>query len=88
MGWFLPVVPHPVVVWEVVVNNDCEMWSHRDGFPGVGSSGLVSGGFWVGRWGALLHCVLCVRVEVPPGSPGRFRELSRELRVGGAGPGM
>ena len=51
MGWFLPGVPHPVVVWEVVVNNDCEMWSHRDGFPGVGSSGLVSGGFWVGRWG-------------------------------------
>ena len=51
VGWFLPVVPHPVVVWEVVVNNDCEMWSHRDGFPGVGSSGLVSGGFWVGRWG-------------------------------------
>ena len=42
---------YPVVVWEVVVNNDCEMWSHRDGFPGVGSSGLVSGGFWVGRWG-------------------------------------
>ena len=31
--------------------HDCEMWSHRDGFPGVGSSGLVSGGFWVGRWG-------------------------------------
>ena len=36
MGWFLPVVPHPVVVWEVVVNKDCEMWSHRDGFPGRG----------------------------------------------------
>ena len=34
MVWFLPVVPHPVVVWEVVVNTDCEMWSHRDGFPG------------------------------------------------------
>ena len=33
MGWFHPVVPHPVVVWEVVVNQDCEMWSHRDGFP-------------------------------------------------------
>ena len=44
MGWFLPVVPHPVAVWEVVVNKDCEMWSHRDGFPGVGWSGLVSGG--------------------------------------------
>ena len=51
VGWFLPVVPHPVVVWEVVVNKDCEMWSHRDGFPGVGWSGLVSGGVWVGRWG-------------------------------------
>jgi hypothetical protein len=25
----------PVVVWEVVVNTDCEMWSHRDGFPGA-----------------------------------------------------
>ena len=51
MGWFLPVVPHPVVVWEVVVNKDCEMWSHRDGFPGRGLvwSGLV--GSWVGRWG-------------------------------------
>ena len=50
VGWFLPVVPHPVVVWEVVVNTDCEMWSHRDGFPGV--AGLVwSGGVWVGRWG-------------------------------------
>ena len=51
MGWFLPGVPHPVVVWEVVVNNDCEMWSHRDGFPGVGSSGLVRspvGSGWVG----------------------------------------
>ena len=34
MGWFLPVVPHPVVVWEVVVNKDCEMWSHRDRLPG------------------------------------------------------
>ena len=45
MGWFLPVVPHPVAVWEVVVNKDCEMWSHRDGFPGVGWSGLV----WWGR---------------------------------------
>ena len=51
VGWFLPVVPHPVVVWEVVVNTDCEMWSLRDGFPGVGWSGLVSGGVWVGRWG-------------------------------------
>ena len=45
------VVPHPVVVWEVVVNTDCEMWSHQDGFPGVGWSALVSGGVWVGRWG-------------------------------------
>ena len=35
VGWFLPVVPHPVVVWEVVVNTDCEMWSHQDGFPGA-----------------------------------------------------
>ena len=35
VGWFLPVVPHPLVVWEVVVNKDCEMWSHRDGFPGA-----------------------------------------------------
>ena len=35
VGWFLPVVPHPVVVWEVVVNKDCEMWSHR----GTGSPG-------------------------------------------------
>ena len=35
MGWFLLVVPHPVAVWEVVVNKDCEMWSHRDGFPGA-----------------------------------------------------
>ena len=42
VGWFLPVVPHPMVVWEVVVNTDCEMWSLRDGFPGVGWSGLVS----------------------------------------------
>ena len=49
VGWFLPVVPHPVVVWEVVVNTDCGMWSHRDGFPGVVWSGLV--GVWVGRWG-------------------------------------
>ena len=23
VGWFLPAVAHPVVVWEVVVNNDC-----------------------------------------------------------------
>ena len=52
VGWFLPVVPHPVVVWEVVVNKDCGMWSHRDGFPGVVWSGLVwSGGVGVGRWG-------------------------------------
>ena len=52
VGWFLPAVPHPVVVWEVVVNTDCGMWSHRDGFPGVVWSGLVwSGGVWVGRWG-------------------------------------
>ena len=64
VGWFLPVVPHPVVVWEVVVNTDCEMWSHRDGFPGVVWSGLVlvgSGwdggvvpvavGSWVGLFG-------------------------------------
>ena len=35
VGWFPPVVPHPVVVWEVVVNTDCEMWSHRNGFPGA-----------------------------------------------------
>ena len=35
VGWFLPVVPHPMVVWEVVVNKDCEMLSHRDGFPGA-----------------------------------------------------
>ena len=50
MGWFLLVVPHPVAVWEVVVNKDCEMWSHQDGFPGVGSSGLWSlvGFGWVG----------------------------------------
>ena len=34
-GGFLPAVPHPVVVWKVVVNKDCGMWSHRDGFPGV-----------------------------------------------------
>ena len=34
-GWFLQAVPHPVVVWEVVTNTDCGMWSHRDGFPGV-----------------------------------------------------
>ena len=40
-GWFLPAVPHPVVVWEVVANKDCGMWSHRDGFPGVVWSGLV-----------------------------------------------
>ena len=40
-----------MVVWEVVVNKDCEMWSHRDGFPGVGWSALVSGEVWVGRWG-------------------------------------
>ena len=33
VGWFPPVVPHPVVVWEVVVNTDCELWSHQDGFP-------------------------------------------------------
>ena len=52
VGWFLPVVPHPVVVWEVVVNKDCEMWSHRDGFPGAWA-GLVWSlvGSWVGRWG-------------------------------------
>ena len=52
MGWFLPVVPHPVVVWEVVVNKDCEMWSHRDGFPGAWA-GLVWSlvGSGVGRWG-------------------------------------
>jgi hypothetical protein len=24
LGWFLLVVPHPVAVWEVVVNKDCE----------------------------------------------------------------
>ena len=50
MGWFLPVVPHSVVVWEVVVNNDCEMWSHRDGFTGVWARlvwSLVGSG-WVG----------------------------------------
>ena len=35
VGWFPPVVPHPVVVWEVVVNTDCELWSHQDGFPGA-----------------------------------------------------
>ena len=40
VGWFLPAVSHPVVVWEVVVNKDCGVWSHRDGFPGV-VSGLV-----------------------------------------------
>ena len=51
VGWFPPVVPHPVVVWEVVVNTDCELWSHQDGFPGVRWSALVSGGVWVGRWG-------------------------------------
>ena len=34
-GWFHPAISHPVVVWEVVVNKDCGMWSHRDGFPGV-----------------------------------------------------
>ena len=51
VGWFLPVVPHPVVVWEVVVNTDCELWSHQDGFPGVRWSALVSGGVWVGRLG-------------------------------------
>ena len=41
VGWFLPAVPHPVVVWEVVVNTDCGMWSHRDGFPGVVWCGVV-----------------------------------------------
>ena len=25
VAWLLPVVPHPVVVWEVVVNIDCGM---------------------------------------------------------------
>ena len=82
MGWFLPGVPHPVVVWEVVVNNDCEMWSHRDGFPGVGSSGLVSGGFWVytgSVYTQIMYCVytqpksvythaLCVYVTTHPGN--------------------
>jgi len=40
-----------VAVREVVVNKDCDMWSHRDGFPGVGWSGLVwslVGSGWVG----------------------------------------
>ena len=50
-GWFLPAVPHPVVVWEVVANKDCGMWSHRDGFPGVVWSGLVWWGCGVRRWG-------------------------------------
>ena len=44
VGWFLPAIPHPVVVWEVVVNKDCGMWSHRDGFPGVVCTGLVWSG--------------------------------------------
>ena len=47
--WFLPAVPHPVVVWEVVANKDCGMWSHRDGFPGVVWSVLVALGMgWDG----------------------------------------
>ena len=51
-GWFPPAVPHPLVVWEVVVDRGWVVWSHRDGFPGVVWSGLVwSGGVWVGRWG-------------------------------------
>ena len=45
VGWFLLAVPHPMVVWEVVVNIDCGMWSHRDGLPGVVSSGLVVSGW-------------------------------------------
>ena len=61
VAWLLPAVPHPVVVWEVVVNIDCGMWSHRDGFPGVVWSGLVVSG-WdggvvpvaVGSWVGLL----------------------------------
>ena len=46
-GWFLPAVPHPVVVWEVVVNTDGEMWSYRDGFSRSGPvwSGLVGSGW-------------------------------------------
>ena len=58
--WFLPTVPHPVVVWEVVVNTDCGMWSHRDGFPGVVWSGLVWSGLVVSGWdqGIKIHRVL------------------------------
>jgi hypothetical protein len=47
--WFLPVVSHPAAVWEVVVNTDCEMWSHLDGFFPVWSSLVWSGGVGKGR---------------------------------------
>ena len=50
VGWFLPVVPHPVVVWEVVVNNDGEMWSTGTDSPAWARLvwSLVGSG-WVGR---------------------------------------
>ena len=53
-GWFLLVVPHPVAVWEVVVNKDCEMWSHRDGFGSSCSCSALTG--WrKATSGLLLH---------------------------------
>ena len=49
VGWFLLAVPHPVVVWEVVVNKECGVWSHRDGFPSAWSGLVLSG--WAPGWG-------------------------------------
>ena len=53
VGWFLPVVTHPVVVWEVVVSTDCEMRSLPGRIPrrGLVWAGLWCNGVWVGRWG-------------------------------------
>ena len=86
VGWFLPVVSHPMIVWEVVVNTDCVMWTHRDGFPGVVWSVLVwSGGVWVGRcarWFRLrwAHGSGCLdRGVAPPGCS------TPHDRVGGRG---
>ena len=83
VGWFLPAVPHPMVVWEVVVNTDCGMWSHRDGFPGVVWSGLVwwclggTVGWFRLRWAHGSGCL--DRGVVPPG------RTTPRGRVGGRG---
>ena len=83
VAWLLPAEPHPVVVWEVVVNIDCGVWSHRDGFPGVVWSGLVVSG-WdggvvpvaVGSWVGLLG---------PWGGSSRSYHTPSLGRVGGRG---